>query len=647
MTAADANDFFVPEGWIVAALGDGLVENVQPGFACGAHNRGGEGVAHLRPMNVNASGKIELSDVKYVPMELADRDERTLRPDDVLFNNTNSPELVGKTAVYEDAEPRAFSNHMTRIRCRAEVLDPRYCAAALHFRWQSGHFASVCNNHVSQASISRAVLLATEIPLPPLAEQKRIVAKVESLLAKVQSARARLARAPLLLKRLRQSILAAACDGRLTEDWRTESSSIEPAEQMIRRLRNEPILESDFPSEQWRGRSSRAIDGGDLPDIPTDWAWIRLPDSGYMNRGRSRNRPRNARHLFGGPYPFIQTGDIARASGRITSHQRTYSDAGLAQSRLWPAETVCITIAANIANSALLTYPACFPDSVVGIVTDKQLCRPEYIEYFMRTARENLSAFAPATAQKNINIGILEEVFVPLPPIAEQCEIVRRVYSLFNLVGTIERRVAAATARADKLTQAILAKAFRGELVPTEADLAATEGRDYESATAMLARIRSEQAVILAPSGSAARDRVRSQVERGQVVLDILLLLEAWKKPVSITALEPGLVLMRNDTARETLLAGKAPRRGKKSHTATSFIQGLDDIYSALEQSGAIQRVGKSAFKLAKPELLAPATAADRARARDVIRAVSVLDDIRILPVVVAGVTHERYEVGV
>ncbi len=213
-----------------------------------------------------------------------------------------------------------------------------------------------------------------------------------------------------------------------------------------------------------------------------------------MNRGKSRHRPRNAPHLYGGAYPFIQTGDIAQSGGRITKHKQAYSEAGLAQSRLWSPGTICITIAANIADSAILTYPACFPDSVVGLITEDNLCVTEYAEFFIRTARDNLAQFAPATAQKNINIAILNDLAVPLPPLAEQQEIVRRVEAIFRLADAIEKRVAAATARAEKVTQAILAKAFRGELVATEAELARREGRAYEPASALLERIRAQRA---------------------------------------------------------------------------------------------------------------------------------------------------------
>jgi type I restriction enzyme S subunit len=275
-----------------------------------------------------------------------------------------------------------------------------------------------------------------------LNEQHRIVAKLENLLEKVQSSQTRLEKIPALLKRFRQSVLAAACSGRLTADWREQSKpSI-----------GHPIRDKNT----------------DLPETPESWRWVKLPDTGEMSRGKSRHRPRNEPSLFDGQYPFIQTGDIAQSGGRITSHKQTYNEAGLAQSRIWPANTICITIAANIAESAILTYPACFPDSVVGIIADPKVCVAEYAEFFIRVAKADLSTFAPATAQKNINISILNELAVPLPPLTEQHEIVRRVEELFALANRIEARYQKVKVQVDKLTQSILAKAFRGELVPQD-----------------------------------------------------------------------------------------------------------------------------------------------------------------------------------
>jgi type I restriction enzyme, S subunit len=450
----------LPEGWICTTLGEGLVVDVQPGFACGSHNRQGDGIPHLRPMNVSEEGRIVLSNLKYVPKDRADREERQIRAGDVLFNNTNSPALVGKTAYYADTVPRAFSNHMTRVRCRLDAIDPLFCAIALHQKWREGYFESICNNHVSQASVSRFVLLSTSILLPPLAEQKRIVAKVEELLARVNAARERLARVPAILKRFRQAVLSAACSGRLTADWRERQGVLEPSG-------------SELPCS-WRRR--------ELADLCSAFEY-----------GSSRKSNKK------GSVPVLRMGNIQ--DGRIDWSDLVYSDD---EEEVEKYRLVPNTVLFNRTNSPELVgktglyrgeRPAIFAGYLIRVLTDTEL-DPAFL---------NLSLNAPAfrdycqqvktdgVSQSNINARKLASYSINWCSLSEQHEIVRRVEALFNLAGAIEKRVAAATERADKLTQAILAKAFRGELVPTEAELARIEGRDYEPASALLERIRREQ----------------------------------------------------------------------------------------------------------------------------------------------------------
>ena len=108
------------------------------------------------------------------------------------------------------------------------------------------------------------------------------------------------------------------------------------------------------------------------------WMPRTLDELGYVSRGRSRHRPRDAAHLYGGPYPFIQTGDIKHANLYVTDYSQTYTEAGLAQSRLWKAGALCITIAANIADTAILGIDACFPDSVIGFIPDDEKADRRY-----------------------------------------------------------------------------------------------------------------------------------------------------------------------------------------------------------------------------------------------------------------------------
>lgn len=136
---------------------------------------------------------------------------------------------------------------------------------------------------------------------------------------------------------------------------------------------------------------------------------------GTLDRGISKHRPRNAPELLGGSHPLVQTGEVANCDGYIRSYTSTYSDLGLRQSKMWPAGTLCITIAANIAKTGILTFEACFPDSVVGFRADDP-ATVEYVRVWLSFLQKALEDSAPESAQKNINLAILRGLNIPLPP---------------------------------------------------------------------------------------------------------------------------------------------------------------------------------------------------------------------------------------
>ena len=155
---------------------------------------------------------------------------------------------------------------------------------------------------------------------------------------------------------------------------------------------------------------------GDPATNPMGWQERTLGEIGQLDRGKSRHRPRNDPSLLGGSYPLVQTGDIANSGGRIARFTQTYSELGLAQSKMWPAGTLCITIAANIANTGVLEFDACFPDSVVGFVPSERTTT-EYVQFLLAQMQNALERAATQVAQKNINLEILRKLVVPVPPI--------------------------------------------------------------------------------------------------------------------------------------------------------------------------------------------------------------------------------------
>ena len=183
-----------------------------------------------------------------------------------------------------------------------------------------------------------------------------------------------------------------------------------------------------------------------------------------FSRGKSKHRPRNDKCLFGGNYPFIQTGDIRNTEKYITEYVDTYNETGLAQSKLWPEGTLCITIAANIAETAILTFPCCFPDSVIGFVPNEDITTADYVFYLLQFFKAELQVLGKGAAQDNINLGTFEKMEFPLPPLPEQKHIVEQLDSLSEKTKALQNIYKKILLDCDELKQSLLAKAFAGEL---------------------------------------------------------------------------------------------------------------------------------------------------------------------------------------
>ena len=177
---------------------------------------------------------------------------------------------------------------------------------------------------------------------------------------------------------------------------------------------------------------------GDPSVNPKGWPLRKLGNLGELNRGVSKHRPRNAPELLGGIYPLIQTGDVANSATYISGYTSTYSELGLKQSRMWPKGTLCITIAANIAKTGILDFDACFPDSVVGFIPDK-IVDTLYIHYWFSFFQKILEEQAPQSAQKNINLKILRDLNVMVPPYGLQEQFINFVYQVNKSKVAIKR----------------------------------------------------------------------------------------------------------------------------------------------------------------------------------------------------------------
>lgn len=177
----------LPPGWGWIKLGK-VIKEAQAGFACGL--RDPQGIVQIRMNNLDTRGNFVWTEVLRVPRDATDIDQYQIMPGDVLFNNTNSTELVGKSALFESyLEPLVYSNHFTRLRTATDSLSPEYLANWLNYQWQQGVFAAICNRWIGQSAVKTDKLFSLDFPLPPLPEQKRIAALLKEQLAAVDKAR--------------------------------------------------------------------------------------------------------------------------------------------------------------------------------------------------------------------------------------------------------------------------------------------------------------------------------------------------------------------------------------------------------------------------------------------------------------------------
>ena len=172
------------------------------------------------------------------------------------------------------------------------------------------------------------------------------------------------------------------------------------------------------------------------------WQEKRLNELGFVSRGRSRHRPRDAAHLYGGPYPFIQTSKVKHANLYLTDYNQTYSEEGLAQSKLWKAGTLCITIAANIADTAILGIDACFPDSIIGFIPDKNKADARFVKYlFDALLQRRYKTFTQGAAQDNLSQSKLLSLKFPVPNVREQYRIASTLSTYDDLIENNRRRI--------------------------------------------------------------------------------------------------------------------------------------------------------------------------------------------------------------
>lgn len=360
------------------------------------------GVPFIRAQNL-VDGTVSVS---ADPLFVSDETHQALKrskiyPKDVLISIAGT---IGRTAIVPDDAEEMNCNQAVAIVRTSDKIDRRYM---LHWLSSSDALSQVSKSKVTGviSNLSLGQIGALQIPLPPLEEQRRI------------------------------------------------AGILDAADALRRRRREALSLLDTLPGAIF------AEMFGDPTSNPRKLPTLPLGEFAVLERGKSKHRPRNDPQLLGGPHPLVQTGDVANAEGYIVRASSSYSDFGLKQSRKWPAGTLCITIAANIADGAILTFPACFPDSVVGC-TVRESHHAEFIRVWLMSVKGRIEKVAPAVAQKNINLKILGAVPIIVPPEQE----IQKFTAIMQQLRQDRERAARQLNELETLFASLQSRAFAGEL---------------------------------------------------------------------------------------------------------------------------------------------------------------------------------------
>ena len=303
---------------------------------------------------------------------------------------------IGVPALVEDTQDDIVSGyHLALLRPFPERVDGGYLFRALQSPAVAYQF-HVEANGVTRYGLSHSAIRSVWLPRPPLSEQAAIVRFLDHADRRIRRYIRAQQQLIALLEEQKQAFIHQAVTGQID----------------VRTCRPYPAYKPS--GVEWLG------------DVPAHWEVKRVKQAAQVLRGKFTHRPRNDPSLYDGPYPFIQTGEVARAERAITSYRQTLNERGLAVSRLFPAGTLVMTIAANIGDVAVLDVEACFPDSVVGFVPRGDIER-DFLYYVFRAMRPELLREAPVNTQGNLNVDRIGSRGIAVAPAHEQRLVARQI----------------------------------------------------------------------------------------------------------------------------------------------------------------------------------------------------------------------------
>lgn len=377
------------------------------------------------------------------------------------------PDPLGRACLMPALEQRCVTVvDVAALRVDSENIDNRWVMQTINSPQIRAKIA-VQSSGTTRRRISRGRLGEMEIPLPPKAEQTRIANQLNTLLTRVQACNDRFDAIPALLKRFRQTVLDAATTGQLTDDWRIDKLGQVTVEEVVTaRLAVAGARPTKAASEFFASHQPVTPQKGTLPGT---WLLTHIGMVGAVSNGSTPSRQEPL--YWGSGIPWVSSGEVA--NGVIHRTREQITDAGFNNSsvRLLPRGTVLMAMIGEgktRGQSAILDIDACINQNIAGVVPVGSILDSKYLWFWFRREYENTRTKGNGSGPKALNCERVRELEINLPPLPEQTEIVRRVKALFALADRIEASLTTARAQAQRLTPLVLAKAFRGELVPQD-----------------------------------------------------------------------------------------------------------------------------------------------------------------------------------
>ena len=398
------------QGWEIKKLGE-VATTFEDGDWIESKDQSPEGIRLIQTGNVgNGFFKDRDEKARYI----SEQTFKKLRCTEIFEGDllvSRLPDPVGRACIL----PNIDEKMITAVDCTIIRFNQNHIISKWFLYYSiSDAYQSEIQKQVTGATrqrISRKNLGLVSIPLPPIPEQHRIVSILDQCFSAIDKAKAN-------------------------------------TEQNLKNTKE--LFDSYLQGVFENGKG---------------WEEKRLKDIALVfGRGKSKHRPRNWDGLYGGDYPFIQTGEVRNANKYILEYTQTYNDVGLAQSKLWKKGTICITIAANIAETAILGFDACIPDSIIGLQVDPKKADLDFTYYLLQYFKSELQKLGKGSAQDNINLGTFENQYFPFPSIKEQQLFVRQLDALRVETQKLEAVYQKKIVNLEALRKSVLQKAFSGEL---------------------------------------------------------------------------------------------------------------------------------------------------------------------------------------